>query len=302
MSADTASDRGNLRAYLVLSTAALCWAANAVFGRLAVGEISPLLLVSFRWLGVLLLLCVFARRYFLQDLPVLRTRWRFLSAMGALGFAVFNALFYLAAHTTTAINLGILQGAMPVFVVIGMFAVYRTQVTKIQFAGVLVTIFGIVIVGSGGSLSRLAALRFNVGDLLMLAACALYAGYTVGLRRRPAVSSLGLFTAIVAAAFLATLPLVGVEAMLGQLQWPTPKGWILIVMITLFPSFLAQICFLQGVTLIGPNRAGVFVNLVPVFASILAVIFLRETFEYFHAAALILVLGGIWLSERGKAE
>ncbi len=302
MSAETTPDRGNIRAYLVLTTAALCWAANAVFGRLAVGEISPLLLVSFRWLGVLLLLCVFARRYFLQDLPVLRTRWRFVCTMGALGFAMFNALFYLAAHTTTAINLGILQGAVPIFVIIGMFAVYRTQVTKIQLAGVLVTIIGIIIVGSGGSLTRLAALRFNAGDLLMLAACALYAGYTVGLRRRPAVSSLGLFTAMVAAAFLATLPLVSIEAMLGQLQWPSPKGWALIAMITLFPSFLAQICFLQGVTLIGPNRAGVFVNLVPVFASILAVIFLQEAFEYFHAAALIFVLGGIWLSERGKAE
>lgn len=300
MSVDTNPDRGNLRAYLVLTTAAMCWAANAIFGRLAVGEISPLLLVSFRWFGVLLLLVVFARRYYLADLPVLRQRWRFLCVMGAIGFAIFNALFYLAAHTTTAINLGILQGSVPVFVIIGMFAIYRTQVTKIQMTGVLVTIAGIVIIGSGGSLDRLASLTFNVGDLLMLAACALYAGYAVGLRRRPDVSSLGLFTGMVAAAALLTLPLVAIEAAMGELQWPTLKGWGLIILITLFPSFLAQICFMQGVTLIGPNRAGIFVNLVPVFASILAVIFLRESFELFHAAALSLVLGGIWLSERGK--
>ena len=67
------------------------------------------------------------------------------------------------------------------------------------------------------------------------------------------------------------------------------------------PSFLAQICFIRGVELIGPGRAGVFVNLVPVFASIMAVGFLKEPFEGFHALALALVLGGIWLSERGKA-
>ncbi len=298
---DTAdSGQGKGRAYIMLATAALCWAANAIFGRLAVGEISPLLLVSFRWLGVLILLCLFARRHIMRDWPVLRTRWRFVCAMGALGFAIFNTLFYLAAHSTTAINLGILQGSIPVFVIIGMFTAYRTQVTKLQLLGVLVTIVGVIIVGSGGSWDRLAALAFNAGDLLMLAACALYAGYTVGLRQRPPVSSLGLFTAMVAAAFLTTIPLVGLESFLGQLQWPTPKGWLIIALVTLFPSFLAQICFLQGVSLIGPNRAGIFVNLVPVFAAILAVAFLQEAFELFHGIALFLVLGGIWLSEFGK--
>ena len=136
----------------------------------------------------------------------------------------------------------------------------------------------------------------------MLAACVLYAGYTVGLRRRPEVSSLGFFTAMVAVSFAVSVPLTVTEAMLGQLQWPTAKGWMIIPMVVLFPSFLAQVCFLKGVTLIGPSRAGVFINLVPIFAAILAVVFLRESFEAFHAAALLLVLGGIWLSERGKVS
>lgn len=302
MSADAQPQSGNGRAYLVLAVAALCWAANAVFGRLAVGEISPMLLVSLRWLGVFLLLAIFARQHVKRDWPVLRTRLIFIGAMGALGFAIFNALFYVAAHSTTAVNLGILQGSVPVFVILGMFLAHRVQVTKIQIAGVMVTLIGVAIVATGGSVERLTALAFNIGDLLMLAACALYAGYTVGLRQRPDASALGLFTLLVAAAFVTTIPLVGVEAWLGKLQWPTPKGWLIVSLVTLFPSFLAQICFMQGVSLIGPNRAGVFVNLVPVFASILAVSFLREPFEFFHAAALLLVLGGIWLSERGKAE
>lgn len=288
------------RAYLSLTTAALCWAANAILGRLAVGEISPLLLVSFRWLGALLLVLVFARHYLLRDWPVLRTHLRFVFAMGALGFAIFNALFYVAAHTTTAVNLGILQGAIPVFVILGMFAVYRVRVTRIQFFGVCLTILGVVTVSSGGSLERLLAMEFRVGDLLMIIACALYAGYTVALRLRPAASALGLFGGFVASAFVTSLPLVATEALLGQLQWPTPTGWLIICLVSLFPSFLAQVCFLNGVSSIGPNRAGVFVNLVPVFASLMAVAFLHEAFEKFHAVALALVLCGIWLSERGK--
>lgn len=290
----------NARAYLLLTLTALCWGGNAVFGRLAVDQVSPMALVALRWLGVMVLLLVIARRQVRRDWPVLRLHLRFAMLMGALGFTVFNALFYVAAHSTTAVNIGILQGSIPVFVLLGALAVYRTRIGALQIAGVLVTLLGVALVAGGGNPARLATLTINPGDLLMMGACVCYAGYTVGLRRRPAVASLSLFALMAAAAFVTSLPLVWFESMFGQLQWPTLFGWIILALIVVFPSFLAQIFFMQGVALIGPGRAGVFVNLVPVFASILAVSFLREPFELFHGAALALVLGGIWLSERGK--
>jgi drug/metabolite transporter (DMT)-like permease len=135
----------------------------------------------------------------------------------------------------------------------------------------------------------------------MLVACTLYAGYTVGLRRRPQVSPLSLLAVLAGAAFVTSLPLTLAEVALDRFQWPTPTGWVIVALITLFPSYLAQLFFIHGVALIGPGRAGVFVNLVPVFASILAVVFLSEPFELYHGIALALVLGGIGLSERGKA-
>lgn len=288
------------RAYVLLTLTTLCWGANAVFGRLAVGEISPMLLVSLRWLGAVLLMLIFANRNVRRDWQTLRNHIPYLAAMGALGFTAFNAIFYVAAHSTTAVNIGIIQGSMPVFVLIGAFIAYRTPVTGLQMAGVGVTLVGVVIVGTGGSLERLAALTVNHGDVLMVIACTFYSGYAVGLRRRPAVSSLGLFTLLAAAAFLASIPLTAAEVALGKFQWPTATGWIIAGLVTLFPSFLAQIFFIKGVALIGPGRAGVFINLVPVFASILAVLVLSEPFEGFHALALALVLSGIWLSERVK--
>jgi drug/metabolite transporter (DMT)-like permease len=289
------------RAYLLLTLTALCWGGNAVLGRLAVGEVSPMALVTLRWLGALGLLLVFAHAQVRRDWPLMRERLRFVATMGAVGFTVFNAMFYVAAHWTTAVNIGIIQGSIPVFVLVGAFVAYRTSVRGLQLAGVLVTMLGVVIVASGGQLARVAMLALNSGDLLMVAACALYAGYTVGLSRRPPVSSLGLFTVMAGAAFVTSLPLVLAEAALGRFQWPTPAGWLILALVTLFPSFLAQIFFLQGVALIGPSRAGVFINLVPVFASILALVVLNEPFEPFHAVALCLVLGGIWLSERNKS-
>lgn len=289
------------RAYLLLSLTALCWAANTIFGRLAVGEVSPMALVVFRWLGVMILLLVFARGHIRRDWPILRRHLVFVSAMGMLGFAGFNGLFYTAAHSTTAVNMGILQGSIPMFVMIGAIVVLRTPVTVMQGVGVLVTMVGVALVAAGGEPARLAQLAINHGDFLMIIACALYAGYTVALRRRPASSPLGMFTLMAGAAFVAALPMVAVEVAAGEFQWPSASGWLIVTGVTLFPSFLAQIFFIQGVEMIGPARAGVFVNLVPVFAAVLAVAFLNEAFEAFHGIALALVLGGIWLSERGKA-
>ncbi len=287
-------------AYLLLALTALCWGANAVFGKLAVGEISPMALVTLRWAGVLLFVSIFARNHVKRDWQILHPHLLRISLMGVLGFTAFNALFYVAAHSTTAVNIGIIQGSIPVFVLIGVFAAYRTRVTRLQIAGVVLTVFGVVIVASGGQLARLAGLAINFGDVLMIVACVFYAGYAVGLRQRPPASPIGLFTVMAGAAFVASLPLVFTEVALGKFQWPTITGWIVVSLITVFPSFLAQIFFIKGVGQIGPARAGVFVNLVPVFASILAVTFIGESFEPFHAIALCLVLGGIWLSERGK--
>lgn len=259
-----------------------------------------MVVVSLRWIGTPILLVIIGRKQFQRDWPVLRKHLLFLAAMGALGFTGFNSLFYIAAHSTTAINLGIIQAAVPGFVLLGALVAYRTPVTPLQIGGAALTMVGVVIVGSGGDMARLAALAFNFGDVIMIGACFLYAGYTVGLRQRPQVSSLSLLIILAGAAFAASLPFVAIEAALGQSQWPTQTGWIIVALITLFPSFLAQICFIRGVEMIGPGRAGIFINLVPVFASLFAVFFLKESFEIFHGAALALVLGGIWLSERGK--
>lgn len=290
----------NFRAYALLAMTALCWGGNAVFGRLAVGEISPMLLVCLRWLGVVLLVACFASGYVRKDWHILKQHLLFIGAMGALGFTAFNALFYVAAHHTTAINIGIIQGSIPVFVIIGAFFAFSTRVTPMQITGVLLTMLGVGFVASEGNLVRLASMTVNYGDALMVLACLFYAGYAVGLVRRPLVSAMAFFTAIAVAAFIASVPLAAAELVTGRLQWPTLTGWIVVGLITLFPSFLAQIFFIRGVELIGPGRAGVFVNLVPVFASLLAVGLLGESFEVYHGVALCAVVGGIWLSEHGK--
>ncbi len=294
------SEQGHWRAYALLTGTTLCWGLNAIISRLAVGEISPMQLVMFRWLGVVAILLVVARRNLVTDWPVLRRHLPFLALMGSCGFTLFNALFYTAGHYTSAINIGILQGSIPIFVLLGSLLLLRHPIGAIQASGVAATLAGVVIVASHGNPSELAALRVNRGDAFMLIACFFYAAYSIGLSRRPNVSALGLFAVMAAIAWLVSLPLIGFEILQQGWSAPTPRGWLLVLLVTLLPSLIAQIFFIQGVALIGPGRAGVFVNLVPVFASIMAVIFLGEDFRLYHALALGLVLGGIGLSELGK--
>lgn len=286
---------------MLLTTTAFCWGCNSVLARVAVGEVSPMLIVSLRWLGVVMLF-VFARQVIYREWDKLKTHLPLLFLMGALGFTAFNALFYLAAHTTTALNIGIIQGIVPVFLLIGMYFLYRSPVSLSQGLGAIVTILGVCIVASAGNLEKLASLSINQGDYFMLIACLLYSGYALVLRRFSGVSALSLFAVVAVAAFIASLPLSLMELYLGSLQWPTQKGWVVVVLITVLPSFLAQVCFIKGVTELGAGRAGIFVNLVPVFSSILAVLVLGELFRVYHAVALILVIGGIWLAESKKRK
>ena len=291
-----------LRAYGLLTATTWCWGLNAIISRLAVGEISPMQLVMFRWLGVVLLLLAFSRAQVARDWPILRRHLPYLFFMGCCGFTVFNALFYIAGHHTTAINIGILQGSIPIFVLIGSIGLLRQRISAIQWLGVSLGLVGVVTVASNGKPDELLQLSINRGDLFMLIACFCYAAYSIGLTRRPPASAIGFFASIALVAWLVSLPLIGYETYTQGWQNPTAMGWLLVALVTLFPSLIAQIFFIQGVALIGPGRAGVFVNLVPVFASIMAVLFLDENFELYHALSLTLVLGGIGLSELGKSR
>ena len=294
---DAAVPRPPVRAYLLLMAAALIWGANAVAARLAVGEVSPMLLTFARWIVCCAALALSSRREIAAHWRALRPSWRRIVPMGALGFTGFNALFYAAAHHTTAINIAIIQGTIPVLVLLGGLAFFGSRVRALQLVGVLVTLAGIAVVASQGQLARLSGLAFNVGDVWMVIACLLYAGYALGLRNRPQVPAIVFFAAMAAVAALTSLPLVAAEVALGHFFMPSAAGLGLILFVGLLPSFVSQIFFIQAVGIIGPARAGLFLNLVPIFGPLLAVLVLGEPLSAYHALALVLVLGGICLAE-----
>lgn len=284
-------------AYILLLLTTLFWGGNAVAGKFAVGHVSPTLLTMARWGLALAFLCVIGWPRLVADWPKIRRHAAYLALLGAVGFTIFNVALYTAVIHTSAINVSIEQAGIPMFIFIINFLLFRLRATAAQIAGFLLSIAGVVLTASHGDPARLLDLDVNFGDLLMLGAVIAYAGYTVALRFKPDIHWQSLMIALTAGGFLASLPFAGAEAWSGATILPDARGWGVILYTAIFPSILSQIFYVKGVELIGANRAGLFVNLVPVFGTLLSLLLLGEAFHIYHGVALALVLGGIWLAE-----
>jgi len=284
-------------AYALLGLAALLWAANAVVSKAAVGLVSPQALVCLRWSIALTAIAVLAGRETLRHWRTLRAHWLMILLMGGFGYTAFNALFYVAGAYTTTVNLVLFQGAIPVLVMVLNYLARSVAVRPGQVLGAAITLAGVALAASHGDLANLRNLAFNRGDLFVALACLCYAGYTVALPLRPAVPGLVFFAAMAVAAWASSVPLMLGEWASGHTIWPGPAGWGLIAFTALGPSLASQLAFMRGVEVIGPNRAGLFANLVPAFGAILAVAVVGEPFGATEALALALVLGGIAVSE-----
>src|SRR5215212_467857 len=188
--------------YLLLTLTTLAWAGNAVASRLAAGHISPMALTALRWVGVVALLAPFMTRPIRKAAPVLLPIWRRILVMGGLGFTAFNALMYAAAYHTTAVNIAIFQGAVPVFVLIFGLVAFGTRIGLLQALGTALTLVGVGAIAARGDLQVLRSFSFLIGDVFMLIACASYAVYTLALRDRPKVSGFVFFSVLALAALM----------------------------------------------------------------------------------------------------
>lgn len=283
--------------YLLLVLTTAMWGGHSVVSRMAVGEISPGSLTLLRWIIVASIMLSLRWQGLREHWPTLRPRIWYLAGMGALGYTSYNILLYWSAYTTTAINISIINAAMPAMILIGALLVFGQRVTVLQWIGTVVSMAGVVLTGAKGDLQHLLDLAISRGDILILIAVILYSGYSVLLRTRPLVPSLVFFAALTPAALLSSFVPLAFEIAAGDFYWPSGKGWLLLLYVAIFPSLLSQIFFIRAVELIGAGRAGLFTNLMPLFGASFAILILGEELALYHVVALVLVLGGILLAE-----
>lgn len=288
------------KAYLSLVIATLAWGGNAVAGKLAVGHVSPMMLTFWRWFFAVAIIFAVSVPQLIKDWPVVRKNLPILLFLGVVGYVVFNGALYTAVNYTTAINVTVEQAVIPMLIFVINFALFRMKVSWAQILGFTLTLLGGIITAIHGDLSALVTLTVNFGDAIMMIAVVAYAIYTVALRWRPKIDWRTLMAVPAFFAMVFSLPLVFWEYSADRVIWPDAKGWVVVLYTGIFASLIAQVLYIKGVEEIGGNRAGLFINLVPVFGTLLSVAIIGESLQLFHIVALALALGGIAIAEWGK--
>lgn len=283
--------------YLLLILTALFWSGNFVLSRGMHADIPPFALSFWRWVVALAILACFGLHHLLAEREkVLRHRY-FLIVQGMLGVAGFNSFIYMAMQTTTAINAALVNSCTPILIVVISWIMYRERLRFRQGLGVMTSLCGVLLIISRGQLETLYNLQFNIGDVLVFIAAILWAQYSANLRKYPVgLHPLTYQIAIVIVGLTFLLPLYLLEIAAGKSLSVTPATVVTIFYVAIFASVLAFIFWNRAVTMLGANIAGPFIHLMPVFSTILAVVFLNENLTGIHILAILLIFGGIFMT------
>jgi drug/metabolite transporter (DMT)-like permease len=284
--------------YVLLSIAALGWAGNAIVGRLAAGHIPPVTLAFLRWWLGFLILVPFAWKHLRRDWGAIRANLGLMVFLSLTGVAAFNTLQYWALEHTQALNTLLLQSAGPLFVAGWSLALFGIRLTLAQAFGVLLSLTGVLVILLHGNLTAITAIDFNKGDLIFTIALFIFGLYSVVSLKRPAIHELS-FTAFTFGCGAAVLvpPLI-LELIFRPVMQINSNNLLSVFYVAVFPSTIAYLCYNRGVHLIGANRAAPFFHVVPVFGSVMAIVFLGEQPQAFHFIGFALVLAGVFVASR----
>ncbi|HVQ67722.1 MAG TPA: DMT family transporter [Bradyrhizobium sp.] len=284
--------------YLLLSITALCWAGNAIVGRLAAGHIPPVTLSFLRWSFAFLIILPFAWKHLVRDWAAIRGRLGIMILLSITGIGAFNTLQYWALEHTQALNTLLLQSAGPLVVAVWSLVLLGVRLTLAQAAGVLLSMAGVFVILLHGDLTTLSKIDFNIGDLIFLIALAIFGIYSVLSLKRPDIHGLSFVAFTFGAGAACLIPLFIWELFARPPMQIDTANLLTLAYVALFPSTVAYLCFNRGVQLIGANRAAPFFHVVPVFGTIMSIVFLGEHPQAFHFIGFALVLTGVFVASR----
>ncbi len=281
----------------------MLWAGNAVVGRVVSELVPPITLNFLRWAIAFAILLPLGYSIFRKGSGLWAGRMRY-ACLGLLGIGLYNALQYMALHSSTPINVTLVGASMPMWMLLVGFLFFGAQIARRQVAGAVLSVVGVLTVLSHGELGQLLGLRFVIGDLFMIVATMIWAFYSwllihssdsADIRRNWATFLLAQvsFGVVWSGAFAAAEWTLTDSA----IHWGWPLAAAL-AYVSIGPAIIAFRCWGLGVERAGPTTAGFFNNLTPLFAALMSSAFLGEMPHAYHAVAFILIVGGIVLSSR----
>lgn len=285
--------------FLLLTLTTLFWAGNFVLGRAVKSSIPPVSLAFWRWTTALVILLPFSIPLVRAEWPLILKNARLLTVYGVLGVTCFNTFVYIGLHSTIATNALLLNSVIPILIVLLSHFLAATPISRRQAFGIVISLAGVLTVVCRADLDVILTLQINKGDIWILLAAVSWAFYTFLLRQRPAdIHPLSFLTTIFVIGLIPLSILYAWEFNQGARFALNPANIGSILYVGLFPSVLAFIFWNQAVREVGPNKAGFFLYLMPVFGAILSAVFLGESIRAFHITGIALIFTGIQLATR----
>ena len=290
----------NIKAYMMLVCASLFWAGNFMIGKFAfLNDIPPLSLVFYRWSLVWIILLPFTYKEIINHKDTILSNLPLLFFLGLTSVGLFNSFTYLSLIHTQVINSSLFNAAIPAIIILLCFLFKIEKTNKFQILGLIISVCGILTIITKLKLNILLSLNFNKGDLIMIGGVITWGVYSTLLKKKKfTLPLLTLVHVICTFGLISVLPQFLYEFSHGQIiKFDTNLVYVLIFL-ALFPSIGSYYCWAGAVSIIGANRAGISLSLIPLFSSIMAIVIYHEVFEFFHLIGAILIILGLFLSNK----
>ena len=290
----------NTKAYIMLVCATLFWAGNFMIGKFAFfSNIPPMSLVFFRWSLVWIILLPFTFREILKFKSVIIKNLPLLFFLALTSVGLFNSFTYLALVHTQVINASLFNTAIPAIIIFLCFLFKIEKTNKFQILGLIISVLGILSIITKLNLNILLSLNFNKGDLIMIGGVITWGLYSSFLKKKNfTLPLLTLVHVLCTFGLIFIIPQFVFEYSQGLIIEFDLSLFYILIFLALFPSIGSYYCWAGAVSIIGPNRSGIFLSLIPLFSTIMAITFFNETFQFFHSIGAILIILGLFLSNK----
>ncbi len=294
----------NTKAYLMLVCATLFWAGNFMVGKFAFfSNIPPMSLVFFRWLLVWLILLPFTFREIIKHKKIILDNLPLLFFLSLTSVGLFNSFTYLSLVHTQVINASLFNTAIPAIIILLCFIFKIERTNKFQIIGLIISVLGILSIITKLNLELILSLDFNKGDLIMIGGVISWGLYSSFLKKKKFVLPLlTLVHVLCSFGLIFIFPQFIFEFSQGELINFDINIIGILIFLALFPSIGSYYCWAGAVSIIGANRAGIFLSLIPLFSTIMAIFFYDEKFQFFHLTGAILIIIGLFLSNKEKYD
>ena len=290
----------NIKAYIMLVCATLFWSGNFMVGKFAFLEnIPPLSLVFYRWSLVWLILLPFTFKEILKHKDTILKNLPILFFLGFTSVGLFNSFTYLSLIHTQVINSTLFNTAIPAVIILLCFLFKIEKTNKFQILGLIISVLGILSIITKLDIKIFLSLNFNKGDIIMIGGVVTWGVYSTLLKKKNfTLPLLTLVHVICTFGLICVFPQFFYEFSQGKIIEFNTNLFYILIFLALFPSIGSYYCWAGAVSIIGANRAGIFLSLIPLFSTIMAITFFNEQFQFFHLIGAILIIIGLFLSNK----